>query len=107
MAFQNLEVVYKKAGETFAWAFSGRTRANGFNLKDSKNILFCVGGDALAQVAQRIDAPSLKIFEGRLAGSLSNLIWWKVPLSMVGGFSEMIFNVPSNQKPNTSVILWF
>lgn len=50
----------QKSWRLFAWAFSGRTRVNGFNMKDSKNILSCEGGKELAQVAWRTDVPSLE-----------------------------------------------
>lgn len=48
----------------FAWAFSGRTRVNGFNLKDSKNILSCGGGEALTQILQRIRCPIPENIQG-------------------------------------------
>jgi len=30
-------------------------------------------------------APSLAVFEARLDGALSNLVWWKLSLPMAGG----------------------
>ena len=50
-----------------------------------------------------VDAPSLEVFEARLDGALSNLVWWKVSLPMAGGLELVIFKVPSN--PNHSMIL--
>jgi len=32
-----------------------------------------------------VDVPSLEVFKARLDGALSNLVWWKVSLPMVGG----------------------
>ena len=32
-----------------------------------------------------VAAPSLAVFKARLAGALSNLVWWKVSLPMAGG----------------------
>ena len=31
-----------------------------------------------------VDAPSLSVFKARLDGALSNLVWWKMSLLMVG-----------------------
>jgi len=31
-----------------------------------------------------VDAPSLEIFNTRLDGALSNLVWWKMSLPMAG-----------------------
>ena len=31
-----------------------------------------------------VDAPSLEVFKARLAGALSNPVWWKVSLSKAG-----------------------
>lgn len=75
VAFQNLKGICKKAGEgLFAWACNGRTKENGFNVKGSKDILSFWGGEALAHNAQKIDAPSLKIFKAKFDGSLSSII---------------------------------
>ena len=52
------EGAYKKAGEgIFTRACSGRTRVNGFKLKEGtfrlkEEIFYCKGGNALEQVAQ-------------------------------------------------------
>ena len=32
-----------------------------------------------------VDAPSLEVFQARLDGAVSNLVWWKVSLPMAGG----------------------
>jgi len=34
---------------------------------------------------EAVEAPSLETFNTRLEGALSNLAWWKVPLSLAGG----------------------
>ena len=34
---------------------------------------------------EAVAAPSLAAFKVRLDGALSNLVWWKVSLPMVGG----------------------
>jgi len=34
---------------------------------------------------EAVDAPSLAVLKARLDGALSNLVWWKVSLSMAGG----------------------
>jgi len=33
-----------------------------------------------------VDAPSLAVFKARLDEALSNPVWWKVSLPMVGGW---------------------
>jgi len=32
-----------------------------------------------------VAAPSLEVFDARLDGDLSSLVWWKVSLPMAGG----------------------
>jgi len=34
-----------------------------------------------------VDTPSMEVFKARLAGALSNLVWWKVSLPMAGGWN--------------------
>jgi len=34
---------------------------------------------------EAVAAPSLAVFKARLDGALSNLVWWKMSLSMAGG----------------------
>jgi len=34
---------------------------------------------------EAVTAPSLAVFKVELDGALSNLVWWKVSLPMVGG----------------------
>jgi len=34
---------------------------------------------------EAVAAPSLAVFEARLDGALSNLVWWKVSLLIAGG----------------------
>ncbi|GAB0203618.1 mitochondrial enolase superfamily member 1 [Grus japonensis] len=53
VAYQYLKGAYRKAGEgLFIRECSDRTRGNGFKLKEEE-ILYCEGGEALEQVAQR------------------------------------------------------
>jgi len=49
-----------------------------------------------------MDTPSLEVLKARLDGALGNLVWWEVSLPMGGGWSEMVFRVPSN--PSYSMI---
>jgi len=35
---------------------------------------------------EAVAAPSLAVFEVRLDGALSTLVWWKVSLPMAGGW---------------------
>jgi len=37
---------------------------------------------------EAVDAPSLAVFKARLDGALSNLVWWKLSLPMVGGLER-------------------
>jgi len=61
VAFHYLKGAYKRAGKgLLARACTDKTRGNGFKLKEgrfrsdtSEEILYCEGGEALAQVAQR------------------------------------------------------
>ncbi|KAM9656215.1 uncharacterized protein ACIBXB_008700 [Morphnus guianensis] len=82
-AFQYLKWPYRKAGEgLFTKACSGRTRGNGFKLKegrfrlDAREKLFTVRvvrhWNRLPREA--VDAPSLAVFKARLDGALSNLV---------------------------------
>jgi len=54
-----------------------------------------------------VDAPFLEGFKARLDGTLRRLVWclmeWWVILPMAGGWSLMLFKVPSN--PIFSMIL--
>jgi len=52
---------------------------------------------------EAVAAPSLAGFKARLDGALSNVVWWKVSLSMAGGWNWVICKAPSNS--NHSVIL--
>ncbi|PKU49003.1 hypothetical protein llap_656 [Limosa lapponica baueri] len=91
-ALQYLKGAYKKAEEAlFTRACRDRTTGNGFKLKevrlDMRKKFFPV------RVVRRwnrlprgaVDAPSLEVFEARLDGALSNLVWWDVSLPMAGG----------------------
>ncbi|PKU32938.1 hypothetical protein llap_16759 [Limosa lapponica baueri] len=71
---------------------SDRMRSNGFKLEegrfrlDIKKKLFPVRvvrhWNRLPREA--VAAPSLKVFEARLDGAFSNLVWWEVSLPMTG-----------------------
>jgi len=50
-----------------------------------------------------VDAPSLKAFQARLDGALSNLVWVEMSLLTAGGWTGWPGKVPSH--PNCSVIL--
>jgi len=42
---------------------------------------------------------SLEVFKDRLDGALSNLVWWKVSLSMAGGWELDDLSGPFQSKP--------
>jgi len=52
---------------------------------------------------EAVAAPSLAVLKARLDGALSTLGWWKMPLLMAGGWSQVSFKVASN--PFHSMIL--
>jgi len=55
-----------------------------------------------------VAAPSLAVFKARLDGPLSNLVWWKMSLLMVGGLEPDDLSGPSKPKPlYDSMILCF
>jgi len=94
VAFQYLKGAYKKAGEgLFTKACSDRTRGNGFKLKEGRFRLDIRKKFFTMRVArpwprlprEAVAAPSLEVFQARLDGALSNLVWWKVSLLMAGG----------------------
>jgi len=85
---------YKKAGEgLFTRAHSGRTRGNGFKLKEDRFRLDVRKKFFTMRVVRHwnrlpreaVDAPSLEVLKTRLEGAWSNLVWWKVSLPMAGG----------------------
>jgi len=92
-------------------AWSGRTRGNGFKLKEDRFRLEIRKKFFIMRVVrcwhrlprEAVDALFLAVLKARLDGALSNLVWWKVSLPMAGGWNEKIFTVPSNA--NHSMIL--
>jgi len=94
VAFQYLKRDYRKAAEGhFARACSDRTRGNGCRLKegrfrlDRRNTFFTLKVVRPWNRLPRelVDAPSLEVFQARLDGALSHLVYWKVSLPMAGG----------------------
>ena len=37
---------------------------------------------------EAVAAPSLEVFQARLDGALSSLVWWEVSLPMAGGWEQ-------------------
>jgi len=48
---------------------------------------------------EAVDAPSLAVFQARLHGALSNLVWWKMFLLMAGGLETYDFVGPFQPLP--------
>lgn len=44
---------------------------------------------------ESVAASPIEVFKATLGGALSNLVWWKMSLSRVGGWNEIIFKVAS------------
>jgi len=91
------EGAYKKAGEgLFTRARSDRRRSNGFKLKEGRFRLDIRKKFFTLRVVRHwhrlpreaVGALSLEVFKARLDGSLSNLVQWKVYLSMAGGLER-------------------
>jgi len=89
-----LKGAYKKAGEgIFTRKCSDRTMGNGFKLKkgrfrlDRRKKFFTtrVVRHWYRLLREAVAAPSLAVLKARLDGALSNLVQWKVSLSMAGG----------------------
>jgi len=87
------EGAYKKAGKgLLARAHNDRTRGNGFKLKEGRFTLQIRKKFFTVRVARHWNrlpreaagAPSLAVFKARLDGAWSNLVWWKVSLTMAG-----------------------
>ena len=88
--------VLENSQRLFTGACSDRTRGNGFKLKkgrfrlDIRKKIFTVRvvrhWHRLSREA--VDAPSLEVFQARLDGALSKLVWWKMSLLMAGGLER-------------------
>ena len=52
-----------------------------------------------------LDAPSLEVLKDRLDGVLDGLTCWVAALPMVGGWSFIVFKVPSNQRHSVICVL--
>ena len=116
-AFQYLKGAYKQEGtQLFERVDNSRTRGNGFKLKEGRFRLDVRGKFFTMRVVRCWNScperlwmprPSLEVFKARLDGALGSLGWysmWRlVALPVVGGWSFMILEVPSN--PGHSVIL--
>ena len=116
-AFQYLKGAYKQEGsQLFERVDNSRTRGNGFKLKEGRFRLDVRGKFFTMRVVRCWNScperlwmprPSLEVFKARLDGALGSLGWyymWRlVALPVVGGWSFMVFEVPSN--PRHSVIL--
>jgi len=92
-AFQYLKGAYKKTAEVlFTRAWSDRTRGDAFKLNEGrltvdvrkKFFTMRVVRHWYGLPREAVAAPSLAVFKARLDGALSNLVWWKVSLSMAG-----------------------
>ena len=74
---------------------------------DIREVLSYESGEVLEQLPRKaVDAPSLEVLKARLDGALGSLGWYEmgrlVALPVVGGWSSMILEVPSN--PSHSLI---
>jgi len=87
------EGAYKKAGEgLFTRGCSDRTTGDGCKLKEGRLRLDIRKQFFTKRVVKHwhrlprdaVAAPSLEVFEARLDGVLSNLVWWKMSLPMAG-----------------------
>jgi len=94
IAFQYLKGAYQKSGEgLLTRACSARPGGNGFKLKEGRFRLDIIKKFFTVMVVRHwsklpreaVAAPSLEVFKARLDGALSNLVKWKVSLSMSGG----------------------
>jgi len=92
-AFQYLKRAYRKDGEgLFTWVCSDGTRRNGSKVKEGRFRLDIRKKFFTMRVVKHwnrlprevVDVPSLEVFEARLDGGLSNLVWWKMSLLMAG-----------------------
>jgi len=95
-AFQYMKGAYKKAGEElFTRACSDRTRGNGVKPEEGRFRLDIKKKFFTLRVVRHwnrlpreaVAAPSLAVFKARLDWALSNLVWWKMSLTMAGGWN--------------------
>ena len=94
VAFQYLKGAYKLEGERlFLRVDSGRTRENGFKLRQGRFRLDIRRRFFTQRVLthwnrlpkESVDAPSLEAFKARLDVALGSLVWWLVTLHIAGG----------------------
>jgi len=80
----------------FSRACSDRTRGNCIKLKEGsfrfdtrkKFFTMSVVRHWHRLPREAVAAPSLAVFQTRLDGALSDLVWWKVSLPMAGGLER-------------------
>jgi len=93
---------------------SDRKRGNGCKLKESRFRLDIRKKFFTMRVVKHwprlpreaVAAPSLSVFKARLDGALSNLVWWKMSLLMVGRLQLEDLQSPFQPIPSyDSVIL--
>ncbi|GAB0206521.1 hypothetical protein GRJ2_003117700 [Grus japonensis] len=93
-AFQYLKGASRKDGEgLLIRECSDRTRGNGFKLKEGRFRLDIRKKFFTVRVVRHwnrlprevVEAP--EVFKARLDGALGNLVWWRVSLSMAGGWN--------------------
>ena len=85
-AFQYLKGAYKQErNQLFTRVDNGRSRGNGFKLKDGRFRLDIRGNFFTKRVMNRcwnrlprevMDAPSLEVFKASLSGALDSLVWY-------------------------------
>jgi len=87
----------KKDGDRlFTRPCSDRAKGNGFKLKEGRFTLDIRKKIFMIRVVrpwprlprEAVDARSLPMFKARLAGALSNLVWWKASLPMAEGLER-------------------
>ena len=101
----------KDGGNLFSKACCGRTRGNGFKLKEGRFRLDVRKNFFTMRVVKPwprlprevVDAPSLGTPKARLDGALSDLVWLTMSLLAAGGWAGWALKVPPN--PNRSGIL--
>ena len=95
-AFQYLKGAYKQEGsQPFTRVDNGRTRGNGFKLKEGRFVLDIREKFFTMRVVrfwnrlprEFVDAPSLEGSKSRLDGIPGSLIWWPATLPMAGGWN--------------------